>query len=189
MALPASGTISLSQIQTEFGGSNPASLSEYYAADTGVPASGTIKFSDFYGTSAASITLGNLYIVSDIQNGGGEAFAEIKFESDGDIITTTNTSGGSDVGDWINPKASASSSYEIKATYTDAPDLINATFSGTLNTWLNLGTNRSWSMTMPDDGGVDGAGLQIEIRLGSTVLDTTNVSISVSSANEFGGGI
>ena len=31
MAIPASGSVSLSTIQTEWGGSNPISLSEYYS--------------------------------------------------------------------------------------------------------------------------------------------------------------
>lgn len=52
MALPGSGALSLNDIQTEFGGSNPISISEYYGADTGVPASGTISIDDFYGTSS-----------------------------------------------------------------------------------------------------------------------------------------
>ena len=54
MALPAVGSaISLSQIQTEYGGSNPISLSEYY--DKGnAPGSGAIDMSaDFGGTSNA----------------------------------------------------------------------------------------------------------------------------------------
>lgn len=56
MALPSSGAISLANIQTEFGGSNPISLSEYYrggayvtANNTGVPTSGAIQLDDFYG--------------------------------------------------------------------------------------------------------------------------------------------
>jgi hypothetical protein len=53
MVLPSSGPISLNDIQTEFGGSNPISISEYYNAVPGIPASGTITFSDFYGTSSA----------------------------------------------------------------------------------------------------------------------------------------
>ena len=52
MALPSSGALSLSDIQTEFGGVNPIAISEYYGVATGVPASGTIAISDFYGTSA-----------------------------------------------------------------------------------------------------------------------------------------
>ena len=58
--LPSSGPISLDDIQTEFGGTNPIAISEYYGAATGVPASGTISISDFYGTSAGfpPVTLG-----------------------------------------------------------------------------------------------------------------------------------
>lgn len=54
MTLQASGAISLSDIQTEFGGSNPISISEFYGVDSypdTLPASGVISFSDFYGLS------------------------------------------------------------------------------------------------------------------------------------------
>ena len=73
MALPTSGALSLSDIQTEFGGSNPISLSEYYAGglyvpsgtsgtNGAVPTSGEIAVSDFYGTQAGitvTVTEGN----------------------------------------------------------------------------------------------------------------------------------
>jgi hypothetical protein len=63
MALQTSGAITLSDIQTEFGGSNPISLSEYYAGglyvpsgtsgtNGAVPTSGEIAVSDFYGASS-----------------------------------------------------------------------------------------------------------------------------------------
>lgn len=52
MTLQSSGVISLGNVQTEFGGSNPIGITEYYGADDGVPASGTISLSDFYGQSA-----------------------------------------------------------------------------------------------------------------------------------------
>ena len=45
--LPGSGTIRLSQIKTEFGGAN--NLKDYYGAASGIPNSGTIKLTDFYG--------------------------------------------------------------------------------------------------------------------------------------------
>jgi len=63
MTLPASGALSLSQIQTEMGGSNPISLSEYYrnggivrstypdgtgSINSNVPTSGAISMSNFY---------------------------------------------------------------------------------------------------------------------------------------------
>jgi hypothetical protein len=72
MALQSSGAIKLSEIQTEFGGSNPISLSEYYAADVGVPASGEISIADFYGTSSAlnvTVTQGSSTSASAIYYG------------------------------------------------------------------------------------------------------------------------
>ena len=69
MAIQTSGAITLSDIQTEFGGSNPVSLSEYYAGGSyvpsgtsgtngAVPTSGEIAVSDFYGTqSGITITV------------------------------------------------------------------------------------------------------------------------------------
>ena len=63
MAIKSSGSLAISEIVTEFGGSTPHSLSEYYAGagvvasgtqDTdgnAVPSSGAIKISDFYACS------------------------------------------------------------------------------------------------------------------------------------------
>jgi hypothetical protein len=50
-ALPSTGPLKMSQIQSEFGGSNPISLTEYYGAASGVPASGAISINDFRGKS------------------------------------------------------------------------------------------------------------------------------------------
>ena len=52
MALPASGPLSLLQIATEFGGTVPHSLNEYYGKASGIPTSGTISIGHFYGNSA-----------------------------------------------------------------------------------------------------------------------------------------
>ena len=63
MPLPSSGPLTFTDIQTEFGGSNPIGLNEYYAggglvpAGTSgtygaVPSSGTISVQNFYGTTA-----------------------------------------------------------------------------------------------------------------------------------------
>jgi hypothetical protein len=60
--LPTGGALALTDIQTEFGGSNPIGLNEYYAGGSyvpsgisgtygAVPSSGTISIQNFYGTS------------------------------------------------------------------------------------------------------------------------------------------
>ena len=54
MTLQSSGAISLANIAAEFGGSAPHSLSEYYLGHSGIPSSGTISMSQFYGTTTPS---------------------------------------------------------------------------------------------------------------------------------------
>lgn len=76
MALPSTGELALTDIQTEFGGSNPIELSEYYAGGSyvpsgtsgtngAVPTSGEIAVSDFYGTQSGitvTVTEGSLAV-------------------------------------------------------------------------------------------------------------------------------
>ncbi len=50
--LPGSGTIKLSEIKSEFNKGN--NLKAYYGVANGIPSSGTIKVTDFYGKSAST---------------------------------------------------------------------------------------------------------------------------------------
>jgi len=61
MTLPSSGTISINNLASEFGGSSPHALSEYYrngglvsSGNTNVPTSGALALSDFYGATATT---------------------------------------------------------------------------------------------------------------------------------------
>jgi hypothetical protein len=102
MTIPSSGPLSLSDIQTEFGGSNPISLSEYYAGganvpsgttgDSGpIPSSGTISMGQFYGASnRVSITLtisANTNGYNIFNNRGGTYVAGI---SDVTLVNNSN---------------------------------------------------------------------------------------------------
>lgn len=55
-AMPVPSTnIRASAIQSEFGGSNPIRLSEYYEANGNIPSSGDLRYTDFAGESAPMI--------------------------------------------------------------------------------------------------------------------------------------
>lgn len=61
MVLPTSGSISLTAIQTEFGGTSPTGINEYYnggsyvtGGNPTIPAAGAIAMDDFYGTRRLS---------------------------------------------------------------------------------------------------------------------------------------
>ena len=52
MTLPASGTMSMSQVATEFSKTPPMVFSALYGITQGIPASGTMSLSNFYGKTA-----------------------------------------------------------------------------------------------------------------------------------------
>lgn len=85
MAVPT-GAASLSDIQTEFGGSNPISLSEYYglvSSPSGIPASGNpISIDDFRGkenvyTLTSDVFTSSITLTADDINGSGAAWVGV----------------------------------------------------------------------------------------------------------------
>jgi hypothetical protein len=91
MPLPASGTISLNDLQNEFGGSNPIAITEYYRgppglvpdipANSSVPTSGQISLSNFYNATAAdlipnAVDWSNIVASDDGSGGGFSTYAE-----------------------------------------------------------------------------------------------------------------
>lgn len=174
MTLQSSGAISLNDVNVELGRSGTASINmnETAVRTLAGKASGAISMSDFYGKSNATITLNNTYSVVHTTSTPDAAFVRIVFESDGDIITE-GALGTVDEGDWVSPKSAAPGSYEIRATLVDGDTPV-----GTLGSWLALTSNRTWSLTKP--GLVPGfreSVFTIEIRLGTTVLDSTTVTL------------
>lgn len=183
MPIPNSGALALSTIQTEFGGSNPISLSEYYAGGVNVPSgtsgvngsvpsSGTISFSKFYGTSDLRVTISN-QDVSDLVIDPADAFAQYSLAANG--VASTATSGGSGPvggGEWRVSGASAD--YQVRATLQSG-----SITSGTTGSWLSLSTGREWSISQTSFG-TGSATLLIEIRDAVTlaVLDSATVTLT-----------
>lgn len=93
MTLQASGAISLGDIQSEFGGSNPISISEYYGADTGVPGSGTISLSDFYGTSNIDQTMDNMFAAASLGPGDDVVVDTVSGINVAVVLDTIDTTG------------------------------------------------------------------------------------------------
>jgi hypothetical protein len=104
MALQSSGAISLNNIQTVFGGTNPIGMNEYYAGGvnvpsgtTGIPTSGTISINQFYGKSkSTSPTIASLSL-SDLYNTLSTNMSSFKnpsfYEYTIDNVTTLNDGG------------------------------------------------------------------------------------------------
>lgn len=187
MAIANSGAISLSTIQTEFGGSNPISINEYYAGGTyvpsgtsgvngAVPTSGQISFSQFYGTSAVVF---NGFDAKTIYAGesGTAAQAAYSVSSNGSAFSTVNYAIDTVyTPNWIIP-SSAASNYEIMATMVSGTVSVPSAATGT---WLTVNTELTWTRTRVTVGVVS-CEIQFDIRLISTpgtILDTWNVSLT-----------
>jgi hypothetical protein len=107
--------------------------------------------------------------VSDVQPTPGTAFAGYRLTTTGKVQTSAGSY--ADVEDWITPTSAASGAYEVKATLNSG-----ALTTGTTGSWLALSSTREW--TVETSIGVVDANLTIEIRRGSTVLDSATVTLS-----------
>jgi hypothetical protein len=182
MVLPTSGPLSLNDIQGEFGGTNPISLSEYYAGGAFVPAgtsgtngpvpsSGTISISNFYGTSNVVISVTGQFISAF--NFGAGATAAYRLNSNGQVEQVLN-GGASTLEQWCTP-TSAAGNYEARVTIT--ADTLD--FGDAVNTWLALSTTRTWGVGPTLVPGTRNCTFTVEIRrIGtSTVLSSASIDL------------
>lgn len=187
MTLPSSGPLSFSQIQGEFGGSNPISLSEYYAGGglvpagtTGtngaVPSFGTISVSKFYGTSNVVISLSN-HSIFDFTGGGRAATTGYRLTSGGQAEGLTNTT-WSNFEQWCTP-TSAASNYEVLATVT-----IGSLSSGTAGSWLPLSSTQTWTRTA-SIGTNEVCEFTVQIRKVGTTTVLASATITLEADAQF----
>lgn len=126
--------LGISHIQTEFGGSNPAGMAEYYGVNANVAVSGTITMASFLGISATSPA--QVLARSPYDFGIYSANAQSRH-----ISANGNWTGsGSTLYAWLNSGAAAD--YEIKATRTGGTDSASFSASWSNNTWIGMGSDR-----------------------------------------------
>jgi hypothetical protein len=106
------------------------------------------------------ISLSNVNVSA---TGATSQTATYTLESDGDVISATTDGGSVDEGDWIAPKANAPSDYECRVTL----DSGDTPTTGTLNSWLALTSDRSWTLSVIASGNSAQCSLTVEIRKGS----------------------
>lgn len=152
MVLQNSGPISLLDIQNEFGGVNPISISEYYGSG-GAPSSGIISLADFYGRGAEFIV--------EIW---GRGFSNQQFTANGggSSITVINGGGGYTR---LSMKIPSSYTLQIRPIYyaggtstntetTDGSTTVN-TVPNTGGAAAGIGINDIW-LAVAGGGGLGG---------------------------------
>lgn len=115
--------------------------------------------------------------VGDFVFGGGDHWASSSYELLSSGVAREVTSAGGTFnysGEWLT--SGSASSVEVRATLQSG-----STPSGTLNTWLNLGTTRSWTLSRTGIG-TSSCVLLVELRnaASGTVLDTATITLQVT---------
>ena len=202
MALPNSGVLKWSAIQTEFGGSNPVKLSEYYGRDT-LPSSGLIKASDFYGTSDTITltswgTLGSIPTSTGYSPPGGAIAQQTgnglyyEFEAEPEPGSTY----------W---QSSGSATFQATGVFAALPDITSAdagktlrgpavfsiSVGGTPNSngvRATLSGPRSSSLNSPTQPGVNATNVTVAFAISAAnggTLTGVNIGLATISATTF----
>jgi hypothetical protein len=182
MPLPSSGPLTLANIQTEFGGANPISLSEYYAGGAYVPAgttgtygavpsSGAISIRNFYGTSAVIISLTNLSAF-DFSGGARNATTGYRLTSGGAAQILENLT-FTTLETWCTPTGEAVN-YEALVDNVSGSGLT----TGPVGTWVALSTTRTWTL-VATPGNSELTTFDVSVRRAgtTTVLDTATITL------------
>jgi len=184
MTLQTSGAISLGNIQTEFGGSNPISMSEYVKGGSYVPSTATntnipsttsnMSFSKFYGGSVVSyLDTQTVTVGSRVVGGGPGGINTVYSGFSGFLSTGSITDGTSNL-------YSGASILELNYnTNTGTGNYISFSVEG-------LVSNSGWTNIII--GGVSFARADAIYTLsGGSTPQYTTWNIATSATNPFGG--
>lgn len=193
MTLPTT-SLSFSALQTEYGGSNPISLSEYYLGGTAgvppgqtssygtIPSSGQINVGVFRGTTkqADVISLTTQYITASF-SGSSQASAVYGLSSDGyvkqGIYTTSQYF--TNVEQWCNPASSTGNYEALIELYTGSLDF------GTVGSWISLGSGTQYFRITANQNEYVDCTFTVKIRkIGTTtVLANCSVTLVADTSN------
>lgn len=185
MALQASGAIKLSEIQTEFGGSNPISMSEYYrngsyvpSNNTDVPTSGEISMSDFYnGVAATVLTIATNATEYNILT---QAVAAGFNNSVGGVIQVTVNAGVT---------VNGSTTHAMQTGALHASTTLTITNNGIIQGYDGAaGTTQSSPGVAGGSGGTPGQAIEVNVASGATVTVTNASGATIQSGRGGPGG-
>ena len=190
--------VTFSSIQSTFGGSNPVNMSEYYKGGANVPSnqatsgtdgtaistSGAIRVGMFRGlskTSSGSVLASGASLYQAYSIGTTGSTASFTFRSDGAVSVVFSDSASYQNWWTAAPVTGIGSSYWIRVTATGS----GGSFSGSLGTWISLGTNQTWQLTNATSNSIRTRTLTISIAsdsAGSNILATyTNCTLVCDS--------
>ena len=185
MPLQSSGKIRLSEIASEFGGSTPHNLSEYYNRGSS-PSSGQISIGDFYGQGALSFThLGSLTDVDDMIYSGTVNAATVTTNDKIIVVGTAESYSGSQA---FTVNGSAVTSHTVVSTQ-QSPNQYAGTYVGSIAATSGMAGDTTLTVaqtTNPGSGNSFRAGCAV-FRLVNGAIHSTIPSIVSTTENAANG--
>ena len=196
MALPSSGTITLQDIQAEFGGpASPIVLTNYYRGgalvqntpvNSGVPTSGSIGLIDFYGAINAVYQALASNVTNTDGGSGSQLISYTLFYDNDGLVRHTREIGGSAstsaLGNWSSLYPSEpGTGWVLKLSHVSGTNTYSA--GDALDTWHLLTSDRSFTLsaTVDEFGSVSGTFLiSLSADGGATTFDSTSFSVTFS---------
>lgn len=188
MPIPTTN-VSFSAIQTEFGGSNPISFSEYYRGGSNVPSnqpdagyglistSGAISVGPFRGqTKVASRTysaLNGFNYYGTVSDGTTEAYINMNVTTTGIYNVTFNTGNGNPT--WTSPtQINIGNTHWIRVDITSSTG--GGTFTGTTGSYLQISTTRTFRFAQTGLSPGGQSYRRVRIRISTDSAGTTVVA-------------
>jgi len=155
-----SSPVSLSKVTQVFDATSVGSMRDYLRgslpypvtnAYSSIAASGTLSLNSFASANNPPAILDDVLITlsDDSFYPGGPATTQVTLSSNGTLYEYT---GGSTFAQYKWLYAGHQADYDVKFTQTQKIQDSGSTFSGTVNTWMNLVSSKSWWISQNADG-------------------------------------
>lgn len=186
-----SSPVSLSKVTMVFDSATSGSMRNYLRgslpypvvnAYSSIAASGTLTLNSFAAANNPPVITKSAIFVNDDTFGSGDATVQVTFSSAGNIY---EYEGGAlrRTTKWLY--AGHQADYDVRFTQTLLSLDTFATKSGTVNTWLNLASSKSWWLNQPSGGfNFSSWGGFIELRMNAspqTIIANGSISMSATS--------
>lgn len=122
---------------------------------------------------------GVVSIVDETLNGANGVACSISYENDGDVSAVA--AGGLNGSTWVAPDtADIAAGYQIHVAATGD----TGSLTGTLDTWLDLSTTRTWQLAAPGEPDDFAVSLTVQIRdkFSQLVRDSATVTLGTGLA-------
>lgn len=174
MTTPTSA-LGMSHIQTEFGGSNPIAMSEYYGVNANVASSGEHRMARFLGISAATANI-VARSFGDVNYSSGYVKAYSLYRANGQYSSIVDTNTVVYNNTWL--VAGAASAFEVR--FTKYAGTTPVFVSSANNAWYAMSSDRGFYLESASGNVYQVCSVYVTVRRAADAVIVANVTHSLA---------